>query len=67
MNITKTNDGVDPYRLPRNVMPMRYNLKMVPNLDTGTFWGIVTVKLSVKTKTNTIMLNSKKLNIHSHQ
>jgi puromycin-sensitive aminopeptidase len=65
MNITKTNDGVDPYRLPRNVIPIRYNLKMVPNLDTATFWGIVTVKLSVKTKTNTIMLNSKKLNIIS--
>jgi puromycin-sensitive aminopeptidase len=44
---------------------MRYNLKIVPNLDTATFWGIVIVKLSITTRTNTIMLNSKNLNIIS--
>jgi len=57
--------SIDPYRLPRNVIPMRYNLKIVPNLDTATFWGIVIVKLSITTRTNTIMLNSKNLNIIS--
>lgn len=57
--------SIDPYRLPRNVIPLRYNLKIVPNLDTATFWGTVIVKLNVKTKTNTIMLNSKNLNIIS--
>jgi puromycin-sensitive aminopeptidase len=57
--------SIDPYRLPRNVIPMRYNLKIVPNLDTATFWGTVIVKLNVKTRTNTIMLNSKNLNIIS--
>ena len=57
--------SIDPYRLPRNVIPLRYNLKIVPNLDTATFWGTVIVKLSVKTQTNTIMLNSKNLNIIS--
>ena len=59
------NSSIDPYRLPRNVIPMRYNLKIVPNLDTATFWGIVIVKLSITTRTNTIMLNSKNLNIIS--
>ena len=57
--------SIDPYRLPRNVIPLRYNLKIVPNLDTATFWGTVIFKLSVKTQTNTIMLNSKNLNIIS--
>jgi puromycin-sensitive aminopeptidase len=59
------NFSVDPYRLPRNVIPMRYTLKLSPDLDTNIFSGKVTIKLSVKTRTNTIMLNSKNLTIVS--
>jgi hypothetical protein len=49
-NNTNDDSSINPYRLPRHVIPMRYNLKIVPNLDTATFWGIVIVKLSVKKK-----------------
>lgn len=50
------NFSVDPYRLPGNVIPMRYTLKLSPDLDTNIFSGKVTIKLSVKTRTNTLTL-----------
>lgn len=56
---------VDPYRLPRYIVPTIYKLKIIPNLDTATFSGEVNIKLKVIMPTNIIMLNAKELDIES--
>ena len=65
LNISKGENIVDPYRLPRDIIPKVYELKLVPDLDAATFSGEVNITLNVLKKTNTIILNSKQLNITS--
>lgn len=65
LNISKGGSIIDPYRLPRDIIPKIYELKLVPDLDAATFSGEVNITLNVLMKTNTIILNSKQLNIKS--
>lgn len=65
-----TDDGLfescDPYRLPRHVIPSRYDLRLEPDLTTATFAGRVTITLTVTQETQTILLNATDLLITSN-
>ncbi|MGC4097702.1 MAG: M1 family metallopeptidase [Nitrospira sp.] len=55
----------DPYRLPRHVIPTRYDLRLEPDLNGATFTGQVTIAITVKQTTQTILLNAVDLVIQS--
>lgn len=55
----------DPYRLPRHVMPTRYDLRLEPDLTGATFTGRVTITIMVKQMTQTILLNAVDLALQS--
>lgn len=56
---------LDPYRLPRHVVPHRYDLRLEPDLKTATFSGQETITLTVEQNTKTIILNAVDLTIAS--
>ena len=56
----------DPYRLPRHVIPTRYDLRLEPDLKAATFTGHVSITLSVKQETRTILLNATDLHISTN-
>lgn len=49
--------------LPNNVKPNKYTLKLKPNFNDFVFDGVLDFSFDVLEKTNTIVLNSKELNI----
>ncbi len=51
------------YRLPRQVVPRHYRLRMEPDLDTATFAGSEVVTLDVVEATDRVMLNAAELQI----
>ncbi len=53
--------GSDPYRLPRHVIPTRYDLRLEPDLKAATFTGRVSITVTVKQETETILLNATDL------
>ncbi|MBX3330448.1 MAG: M1 family metallopeptidase [Nitrospira sp.] len=55
----------DPYRLPRHVIPTRYDLRLEPDLTNATFTGQVTITITVKQTTQTILLNAVDLVLQS--
>jgi puromycin-sensitive aminopeptidase len=55
----------DPYRLPRNVVPSRYDLHLEPDLPARTFTGQATVTIAVAEATTDIVLNAAELEIFS--
>jgi len=55
----------DPYRLPRTVLPTRYELRLEPDLRAATFTGTERITLSVTRSVKEILLNAAELNIHS--
>ena len=57
----KTFGEDDPYRLPRHVIPNRYDLRIEPDLDHACFHGTATVTLTVTHPTTTIMMNAAEL------
>jgi puromycin-sensitive aminopeptidase len=54
---------VDPYRLPRAVVPDRYDIRLEPDLTTLTFRGEETITLSVVEPVGEIVLNAVELAI----
>jgi puromycin-sensitive aminopeptidase len=58
-----TETPADPYRLPRTVVPVRYDLTIRPDLDTGVFSGVCTTTVEVLTATNTLVLNAVELEV----
>jgi len=54
---------VDPYRLPRHVVPTRYELRLEPDLVTASFTGLERVSLAVAEPTREIVLNAAELAI----
>ncbi|KAG0164361.1 Aminopeptidase 2 mitochondrial [Apophysomyces sp. BC1034] len=51
--------------LPTNVRPVHYDLSLKPNLETFVFYGRVKVDLEVNQDSNTIILNTHDIKIHS--
>jgi len=58
---------VDPYRLPRHVIPIRYDLRLEPDLTTARFAGQETITLTIHQSTSEIVLNAIELDIASAQ
>ena len=59
------SDHTDPYRLPRSVMPSRYDLMLRPDLQAATFTGSVIIALEVLEATDAIWLNAAELDVIS--
>ena len=55
--------GADSHRLPRSVVPRRYELRMAPDLEEFTFEGRVDVDLEVMAPVSEIVLNAAELEI----
>ena len=55
----------DPYRLPRDVMPTLYDLRLRPDLRAATFVGTVSITASVTSSVDSIVLNAKELSVHT--
>jgi puromycin-sensitive aminopeptidase len=54
---------VDPYRLPRHVVPTRYELRLEPDLNTATFTGSAVITLEIREATSEIVLNAVELSV----
>lgn len=53
------------FRLPRTVIPSRYNITLQPDLDAATFSGSESVSLSVAETVDEVVLNAIELDISS--
>ena len=56
-----------PYRLPRHIVPTRYDLQLTPHLAQATFDGTVVIAANVLAQAPEIVLNAKALTIHDVQ
>ena len=65
--LTTATKKANDYRLPENVIPDNYNIKLKPLLSTETdpdyFEGTVTIKVQVLEVTTSIILHAKDLTI----
>jgi len=55
----------DPFRLPRHVLPVRYELQLEPDLARAAFHGHVTIAVTVVQPTDVIVFNSLELAIEN--
>ena len=55
----------NPHRLPRTVVPSRYDLVLEPDLEAGTFSGVVDITLEVTEPLDALVLNAAELTIDS--
>ncbi len=63
MDLQMPSRALDPHRLPRHVLPARYDLRLEPDLDQATFAGIVAIAVDVHQRTSDIVLNAAELDI----
>jgi puromycin-sensitive aminopeptidase len=54
---------MNPYRLPRTVVPSRYDIRLEPDLATFSFTGVETVLVTVTEPVTDIWLNAVELTI----
>src|ERR1700704_1366853 len=54
-----------PGKLPKEVVPTEYSVRIVPNIDKLTFTGTATVKVDVRAPVREIVLNALELEIAS--
>ena len=52
-------------RLPTNVLPVNYALKLTPNLTEFTFDGVIKICVDVKEPTKAVIVNAAELKINS--
>jgi len=67
MNQDSSLGTLNPYRLPRHVVPVRYDLRLEPDLTAANFAGQETITLTVHQPTSEIVLNAIELVITSAQ
>jgi puromycin-sensitive aminopeptidase len=67
MNQNPSPSTLDPYRLPRHVVPIRYDLRLEPDLPAAKFSGQETITLTIHQSTPAIVLNAIELDIVSAQ
>ena len=53
----------NPHRLPRAVIPHRYDLTLAPDLEAATFSGAVDIEVEVVEPTQEVVLNAVDLTI----
>jgi aminopeptidase N len=53
----------NPHRLPRTVLPRRYDLTLTPDLEAATFAGEETIAVEVATSTADVVLNAVEIEI----
>ena len=53
----------NPYRLPRNVRPIRYDLTLEPDLASASFIGSVAITIEVSEAIDAVVLNAAELDI----
>jgi puromycin-sensitive aminopeptidase len=58
-------DQGNPYRLPRTVVPKRYELTLEPDLAAASFTGTVVIDVDVREPVDRIVLNAIELGIDS--
>jgi len=58
-------DSLDPHRLPRHVLPHRYEVRLEPHFDDSTFDGRVVIVAEVLAASRLVVLNSIDLDIES--
>ncbi len=58
-------EQIDPYRLPRTVIPSRYDLRLEPNLHQATFSGSIAITVDVTEPVDTVWLNAAELDVTS--
>lgn len=63
MNHDVYQQTLDPYRLPRHIVPTRYDLRLEPDLATAAFLGRETITLTVTQATTVIVLNAVELTV----
>jgi len=63
MSSETTPDHTDPYRLPRHIIPTRYDLRLEPDLNQAVFYGQETVTVTVTQRTTTILMNAADLEV----
>ncbi len=59
------NFNETPGKLPKEVVPTEYAIRIVPNLDNFTFAGNESVKLNVRSPINQVVLNGLELKIEA--
>lgn len=58
-------EQIDPYRLPRSIIPRRYELTLTPDLHQSRFTGTVEISVEVSKPADTIWLNVAELEVAS--
>ena len=56
---------LSPYRLPRTIIPARYEVSLAPDLDAASFTGSVVIVANASAASSEIVLNAIELDIHS--
>jgi aminopeptidase N len=59
------NFNETPGKLPKEVVPTEYAIRIVPNLDNFTFAGSESVKLSVRSPVHQLVLNGLELKVEA--
>jgi aminopeptidase N len=59
------NFNETPGKLPKEVVPTEYAIRIAPNLDNFTFVGSETVKLNVRSRVHQLVLNGLELKIEA--
>jgi aminopeptidase N len=63
MTVTQESPPLDPYRLPRSVVPTRYDLELATDLATASFEGRVEIAVDVVEPVEQLVLNAIELDI----
>ncbi|MEE9145870.1 MAG: M1 family metallopeptidase [Candidatus Tectomicrobia bacterium] len=58
-------EPIDPHRLPRTVLPSRYDLTLEPDLDRAAFSGSVAIAVEVIEPVDSVWLNAAELQVTS--